>query len=74
MWKKMEKLGIRKDRLQLEWVSAAEGVRFQQAMERMERLRQGVTPDEIADTQRILKEKKKTKKKKTKKKAAKAPA
>jgi heterodisulfide reductase subunit A len=73
MWKKMKKLGIRKERLQLEWISAAEGVRFQQVMESMERLREGVTADEIADTQRILKEKK-AKRKKPKKKAAKAPA
>jgi heterodisulfide reductase subunit A len=56
--KKMEKLGLRTERLQLEWISAAEGVRFQEVMERMERLRQGVTADEIAETERILKEEK----------------
>lgn len=61
MWKKMEKFGIRKERLALEWISAAEGVRFQEVMQRMERLRQGVTPDEIADTQRVLRERKETK-------------
>lgn len=59
VWKKMEKLGLRTERLALEWVSAAEGVRFQEVMERMERLRQTVTPEEIAETQRILSEQKK---------------
>jgi heterodisulfide reductase subunit A len=58
MWKKMEKLGIRKERLALEWISAAEGVRFQEVMNRMERLRQAVSPEEIAETQRILREQK----------------
>ena len=34
--KKMAKLGIRPERLQLEWISAAEGVRFAKVMEGME--------------------------------------
>lgn len=68
MWKKMEKLGLRKDRLALEWISAAEGVRFQDVMERMERLRQGVTAEEIAETKEILREEKGKKKKKKEKK------
>ena len=54
MARKMEKLGLRPERLQLEWISAAEGVRFAQVMTRMEELRQGVTPEEIAQTQRVL--------------------
>jgi len=52
--KKMAKLGIRPERLQLEWVSAAEGTRFAKIMSRIETLRQTVTPEEIADTIRIL--------------------
>ena len=61
IWKKMEKLGIRTDRLGLEWVSAAEGIRFQKVMGEMERIRQTVTPEEVAQTQKILKQiKKKT--------------
>ena len=58
MWRRMEKLGLRTERLGLEWISAAEGVRFQQVMDRMEQLRQSVTPEEIAQTQRVLKEQK----------------
>jgi len=57
--RRMEKLGIRPERLQLEWISAAEGVRFSQIMKRMETLRQGVPPDEIAETIKILKSRKK---------------
>jgi heterodisulfide reductase subunit A len=47
--KKMEKLGIRPERLQLEWISAAEGIRFAEVMKRMESLRETVTPEEIAE-------------------------
>ncbi len=61
MWKKMEKMGLRKERLSLEWISAAEGLRFQEVMMRMENLRQTVTPDEIAETQRVLRGQKKKK-------------
>ncbi len=57
--KKMEKLGIRPERLQLEWISAAEGVRFANVMQRMEQLRRSVTAEEIAETIRILSEKQK---------------
>jgi len=50
----MEKLGIRPERLQLEWVSAAEGLRWQAVMKNMEELRQAVTDEEIAVTVAIL--------------------
>ncbi len=52
--KKMEKLGIRPERLQLEWISAAEGIRFARIMHRMETLRQSVTQEEIRETRRII--------------------
>lgn len=58
VWKKMEKLGIRKERLGLEWISAAEGIRFQQVMMEMERLRKTVTEEETKETIRILEEEK----------------
>jgi heterodisulfide reductase subunit A len=54
VWKRMERLGIRPERLQLEWVSAAEGLRWQEVMRRMEELRQGVTAEEIAATVAVL--------------------
>jgi heterodisulfide reductase subunit A len=55
--RKMEKLAIRPERLQLQWISAAEGIRFAQLMEEMEKLRLQVTPEEIAETMRLLTEK-----------------
>ncbi|MCD6225118.1 MAG: hydrogenase iron-sulfur subunit, partial [Deltaproteobacteria bacterium] len=55
--KKMEKLGIRKERLQLEWISAAEGIRFAEVMKRMEKLRESVSYQERAETIKKLKKK-----------------
>ena len=57
--KKMEKLGIRKERLQLEWVSAAEGIRFAELMRELEPLRQSVTRKEISETIEVLQKQKK---------------
>ncbi len=74
MWKKMEKLGLRPERLQLEWISAAEGIRFQEVMDKMERLRREVTPDEVAKTQRILAAQREKEAAKAAAKAAKAVA
>jgi heterodisulfide reductase subunit A2 len=76
IWKKMEKWGLRKERLQLEWISAAEGIRFSQVMATMEELRKTVTKKEIAETKNILRENLKKKKKKrapSKEKKAKSP-
>jgi heterodisulfide reductase subunit A len=56
---KMEKLGIRPERLQLEWISAAEGLRFSDIMKEMEELRKTVSKDEIQETVEILKTRKK---------------
>jgi len=61
IWKRMEKLGIRKERLQLEWISAAEGLRFSRVMEGMERLKMTVTIDEIEETKRIIQRQKRGK-------------
>jgi len=64
IWKKMEKLGLRKERLQLEWISAAEGVRFSQVMTKMDELRKTVTKKEITETKKIIADNLKKKKKK----------
>jgi heterodisulfide reductase subunit A len=63
----MEKWGLRKERLQLEWISAAEGVRFAQVMRKMEELRRTVTADEVKETRRIVQENLKEKKSRRKK-------
>ncbi len=60
----MEKWGLRKERLQLEWISAAEGVRFSQVMTDMDELRQTVTKKEITETKKIIADNLKKKKKK----------
>lgn len=52
--RKMEKRGLRAERLQLAWISAAEGVRFAEVMTRMEALRKSVSRQEIAETVAIL--------------------
>jgi len=52
--KKMEKLGIRPERLQLEWISAAEGIRFSTVMKNLEKMRREVGPEEIDETIKIL--------------------
>ncbi|SMD05330.1 CoB--CoM heterodisulfide reductase subunit A [Desulfocicer vacuolatum DSM 3385] len=54
--KKMAKKGIRPERLQLSWISAAEGVRFARVMADMEDIRKTVTGEEIRDTIAILAE------------------
>jgi heterodisulfide reductase subunit A len=62
LWDKLEKAGVRPERLQLEWISAAEGQKFAHVMRQMEALRARVTMDEIAHAREALKPKKKKKK------------
>ncbi len=57
LWDTMEKAGVRPERLQLEWISAAEGQKFALVMNRMEKLRQTVTAEEIAHAREALKPK-----------------
>ena len=54
VWAQMEKLGIRPERLQLEWISAAEGQKFARVMREVDRLLREVTPHEVAETIKIL--------------------
>ncbi|GAB4406095.1 MAG: hypothetical protein Kow00123_18610 [Anaerolineales bacterium] len=54
LWDRLEKLGIRPERLQLEWVSAAEGQKWAKTMREMEELRASVTPEEIRYTMEVL--------------------
>jgi heterodisulfide reductase subunit A len=53
-WSKMEKLGIRPERLQLEWISAAEGQKFARVMREVDALLRQVTPKEVEETMQIL--------------------
>ena len=54
LWERMKKWGIRPERLQLEWISAAEGPRFAQIMRELEEKRKLVTMEEIKHTKRVL--------------------
>ena len=65
LWNKLEKAGVRPERLQLEWISAAEGQKFAKVMRQMEELRQTVTADEIEHAKEALKPKPKKKPKAT---------
>jgi heterodisulfide reductase subunit A len=61
LWDKLEKAGVRPERLQLEWISAAEGQKYAKVMRQMEELRKTVTGDEIAHAKEALKPKPKKK-------------
>ena len=65
LWSRLERLGIRPERLQLEWMSAAEGNRFAQVMTEIEEMRTKVTREEIEETKKILEEYESKKKKGT---------
>ncbi len=62
LWERMKKLGIRPERLQLEWISAAEGPRFAEIMRGLEEKRLLVTPEEIEFTRKALAEQRLAKK------------
>ncbi len=54
LWDGLEKAGLRPDRLQLEWCSAAEGPRWQTIMVETEKKRQSVLPEEMERTREVL--------------------
>jgi len=56
LWDRLEKLGIRPERLQLEWVSSAEGARFAHIMRGLEEMRCKVTANEINHSRKVLAE------------------
>ncbi len=66
LWNKLEKLGIRPERLQLEWISAAEGQKFAKVMREIEDMRKTVTADEIDHTKKVLQEDREKQEKKSK--------
>jgi heterodisulfide reductase subunit A len=54
LWKRFDKWGIRKERLGLAWVSAAEGAKFQKTVTDMTELAKSVTAKEIKETKDII--------------------
>ncbi len=56
LWDKVEKLGIRPERLRLEWISSAQGARFQETMLELDEFRKTVTKEEIDAGVQAIKE------------------
>ncbi|MBL7059498.1 MAG: hydrogenase iron-sulfur subunit, partial [Candidatus Marinimicrobia bacterium] len=56
LWNKLEKLGVRPDRLQLEWISAAEGQKWKRTMTDLDEMLKNVTKEEVEHTMKVLKE------------------
>ncbi len=54
LWKKMEHLGVDKNRLQLAWISAAEGQKFALKIKQMQEIVDKVTEEEIMKTVEVL--------------------
>ncbi len=54
LWDKLEKMGIRPERLQLEWISAAEGQKWAKVMKELEEMRKKVNKEEIEFTKKAL--------------------
>jgi len=54
LWDKLDNLGIRPERLQLEWISAAEGQKFARVMRELESMRRKVTDKEVKFTIQVL--------------------
>jgi heterodisulfide reductase subunit A len=63
VWKKMERLGLNQNRLQLAWISAAEGIQFSKKIKEMVEIIGTVTLEEINQTKEVLVPDKKEKKK-----------
>ena len=75
LWNRLERLGVRPERLQLEWISAAEGQRFGRVMREIEEMRKTVTEEEVNKTINILiKEEEKERAKNLKREADLQPA
>ena len=54
LWKKMERLGLDKNRLQLIWVTAAEGERFASKIKEMQNIVNSVTKEEIEKSKTMI--------------------
>lgn len=57
LWDTLERAGVRPERLQLEWISAAEGQKFANVMRQLEELRRTVTAEELEHAREALKPK-----------------
>jgi heterodisulfide reductase subunit A len=53
LWKKMDKIGLDKNRLQLVWVSAAEGEKFAAKIKDMKATVDNISPEEIEKSKKM---------------------
>jgi heterodisulfide reductase subunit A len=53
-WEKMEKNGLNKERLQLLWVTAAEGERFASKIREMQAIVEKVSKEEIENAKKVF--------------------
>jgi len=54
LWKKMEKLGLNKARLQLAWINASEGERLASKVKEMQSIVESVTSEEIEKSKKMV--------------------
>ena len=54
LWKKLDKMGIDKQRLQLAWISAAEGDKFANQIRKMKEIVDNVSKKDIRKTLEVL--------------------
>jgi len=54
LWKKMEKLGLNKERLQLAWINASEGERLASKVKEIQSIVEGVTSEEIEKSKKMV--------------------
>jgi heterodisulfide reductase subunit A len=54
LWKKMERLGLDKNRLQLEWINASEGERLASKIKEMQAIVSGVTSEELEKSKNMI--------------------
>lgn len=54
MWSRMDQLGVRPQRLQLEYISAAEGQKFVRVMTELDGVLRKVSREEVESTMRVL--------------------
>ena len=59
LWNKLERKGIRPERVQLEWISASEVSKFVKTMNELDEFRKTVSKEEIEKTKKILSKTKK---------------
>ena len=54
LWKKMERLGLNKDRLQLEWINASEGEMLASKIKEMQAVVGSVSAEEIENSKKVM--------------------